>query len=154
MTTSIQTTDRPSTARADAPNRLLFAIGLLQVAAVFAPAVRIRILGTVAFLRLPTAGVVLLILALLQVAIAFRPVGWWKWIPSPLAGVVVAVSYRRIVTAPSGSFIDPLLRHAVHPAWGFILMSGAVALSFIGVAIPQRSQSIAGVRKSIDRSDI
>jgi hypothetical protein len=40
--------------------------------------------------------------------------------------------YWRIVTAPSGTFIDPLLRRAVDPGWGFVPMGIAALVSLLG----------------------
>ena len=148
LMTNLSTDERePIIADAGAlPQRPMFVAALLQVAAIFTPAVRVRILGTIPFLRLPKAGVVLLILAMLSVAAAFRPSNRWRWLPGVLSASVVGVAYWRIVTAPSGSFVDPLLRRAVHPAWGFALMSVAVACSIAAAFTANAPRSTAASR--------
>jgi hypothetical protein len=117
-----------------AVDRTMLVAGLLQLAAVLTPAARVRIYGPVSFLRLPTAGVVLAILGALTVAVALRPRGWWRWVPGAASALVVAVVYWRLTRAPSGTFVDPLLRHVLHPAWGFAPMACAVLLGLVGAA--------------------
>ncbi|HTE48170.1 MAG TPA: hypothetical protein VK636_23195 [Gemmatimonadaceae bacterium] len=123
-------------------NHVLVAAGVMQLVALLTPAVRVRLAGTIPFFRLPNAGVVLVALGVLTVAIAFRPRGWWRWIPGVLSGVIVTVAYFRIVTAPSGSFLDPLLRHAVHPSWGFVAMTVAILFSLGGAAVTRRAPPV------------
>jgi len=115
-------------------DRVLFAAGLLQIVATLAPAARVRVVGGVSFVRLPTAGAALVILGLLTLAIALRPRGWWRWLPGVFSSVILAVVYWRLKRNPSHTFVDPLLRHLLHPSWGFVPMSIAVALSLIGAA--------------------
>ncbi|MEP6493328.1 MAG: hypothetical protein ABJF01_11660 [bacterium] len=137
-----------------APSRLsrpLLAAGVLQLGAVLTPAVRARIVGTIPFFRLPNAGVVLVALGVLTIAIAFRPGGWWRWVPGALSAVIVAVAYVKIVRAPSGSFFDPVLRHAVHPGWGFGAMTIAILFSLGSAALTRR---IKPVTNAFDDDDI
>jgi len=47
------------------PDRLLFLAGVLQVVATFTPAARMRIVGGLSFVRLPNAGMTLVVLGLL-----------------------------------------------------------------------------------------
>src|SRR5581483_1542140 len=100
----------------------MFAGGLLQAAALFTPAVRVKLAGTKQFLELPKAGVAFAVLAGITLVVAFAPRRWWRVLPGLLCGVLAGGANWRIVHSPSGYFIDPLLRHAVHPAWGFALM--------------------------------
>jgi len=116
------------------PDRVLFLAGLLQVLASFTPAARMRIVGGVSFVRLPTAGVTLVVLGLLTLAIALRPNKWWRWIPGILSSAILAVVYFRLKRNPSHTFVDPLLRHLLHPSWGFVPMGIAVLLSLLGAA--------------------
>jgi hypothetical protein len=129
----------------DAPfrtSRTLVVAGLLQVAATLTPALRVRLIGPTLFLRVPDAGAFLLALGVLTIAVALRPGGWWRWVPGLLTAALLAVVYSRIVHTPSGTFIDPVLRHAVHPAWGFIPMSIAVAVSLVGAALVRRPSAV------------
>ena len=128
-----------SPSRSSLRRNLLLAAGALQIAALFTPAVRVRLAGTTAFIHLPTAGITLLVLGVLTACIALVRRGWWQWLPGILSGLVLVVAYSRIVHAPSGSFADPLLRHAVHPAWGFVPMGIAVFLALVGAAWPSPS---------------
>jgi hypothetical protein len=123
------------------PHRLLLTAGALQLAALFAPAVRVPLVGTIPFVRVPTAGALLIALGLLTVPVALR---WnrWRWLPGGLSAAVVAIVYARIVLAPSGTFVDPLLRRAVHPAWGFAPMSLAVALSLAAASLRPRPRPL------------
>jgi len=122
-------------------SRTLLAAGVLQLAALVTPAARVRIVGGLAFYRVPTAGVALAVLGALTLAVALRPRGWWRWLPSALATAVLAVLYWRLVRAPSATFIDPLLRHAVHPSWGFAPMAAAVLLGLVGAALARRDSA-------------
>lgn len=110
---------------------LLFA-AIVNVAALFTPAIRVRIVGTTPFVRLPDAGLVFAVLATLACAVAFARRGWWRALPAALTGVLTAVVYARVLFSPSGTFVDPVLRHAVHPAWGFIPMALAALLGVLG----------------------
>jgi len=113
---------------------LLVAAGLLQAAAMLAPAARAPLAGSIPFRGVEPAGALLLVLALLNLVVALRPAGWWRWLPGALTAVLLALMYWRIVTAPSGTFIDPLLRRAVEPGWGFVPMGAAALLSLLGAA--------------------
>ena len=115
-------------------DRTLLAAGCLQLAALLTPATRVRIVGAVAFARGPSAGVALAILGALTVAVALRPRGWWRWLPPVLSAAVLAVVYWRLTRAPSGSFVDPVLRHALRVGWGFWPMGLAVLLALVGAA--------------------
>ena len=132
----------PNVTVRDRGRHVLLAAGFLQVVAVFTPAARVRLAGTTAFVRLPTAGVLLVVLGLLTIAGALRARGWWRAVPAALSGAILIVAYLRIVRNPSGSFVDPLLRHAVHPAWGFVPMALAVALGIIGTAWPRGGSTL------------
>lgn len=121
----------------DRRREILLVAGALQIAAVFTPAVRVKIAGTTPFVRLPNAGTILLALGVITLVIALLRRGWWQWIPGLLSGLILAVAYSKIVSAPSGTFIDPLLRHGVHPAWGFVPMSMSVLIGLIGAAWPR-----------------
>jgi hypothetical protein len=112
----------------------LLAAGCLQLAATLTPAARVKIVGPVSFVRLPTAGAGLVGLAMLTLTLALLPRGWWRWVPSVLSGMLVTILYWRLRHAPSGTFLDPLLRHTLHPAWGFVPMSAAVLLGLAGAA--------------------
>jgi hypothetical protein len=111
----------------------LLVVGLLQVAATFLPAAHVRLLGDMPFVRLPTAGVALMVLGLLTSAAALRP-GWWRWLPPVASAVVVAVAYYRLRYSPAGSFIDPVLRRTVRPTWGFTPMAVVILLALIAAA--------------------
>ncbi|MBV9880594.1 MAG: hypothetical protein JO180_08860 [Gemmatirosa sp.] len=126
--------DAAGTAPRPNVSRTLLAAGVLQLVATLAPAARVRIVGGVSFLRLPTAGVALVALGALTLAVALRPRGWWRWLPSGLSAVVVAAVYWRLGRSPSGTFVDPVLRHALHPSWGFVPMAAAVVLGLVGAA--------------------
>jgi hypothetical protein len=39
--------------------------------------------------------------------------------------------YFRLKRNPSHTFVDPLLRHLLHPSWGFVPMGAAVLLSLV-----------------------
>lgn len=113
---------------------MLLAAGCLQLAALLAPAARVRVIGAIAFARIPTAGVALGVLGALTIAVALRPRGWWRWVPGVLSALVLTVTYWRLTQAPSGSFVDPVLRRALHVGWGFGPMGGAVLLSLVAAA--------------------
>jgi hypothetical protein len=115
-------------------DRTLFVAGLLQVVAAFTPAARVRVIGPLPFVRLPTAGVALVILGLCNVGVALRPRGWWRWLPSIASALVLALVYWRLHRNPSHTFVDPVLRHLLHPSWGFVPMGLAVLLGLIGAA--------------------
>jgi hypothetical protein len=130
----------PSTyVRGTRPDRLLFFAGVLQVVATFTPAARMRIVGPVSFVRLPSAGVALVVLGLLTLAIALRPNRWWRFIPGLLSSAILIVVYFRLKRNPSHTFVDPLLRHLLHPSWGFVPMGIAVAFSLIAAALVRPS---------------
>jgi hypothetical protein len=115
-----------------APSRILILAGLAQIVSVFTPAVRVRLVGAVSFIRLPTAGAVLAVLGILAVVLAFTPRGWWRAVPGILTGAILAIAHWKIVHAPSGTFVDPLLRRAAHPAWGFVPFTIAALLGILG----------------------
>jgi hypothetical protein len=136
--TSVSSTAQPTRRT----HGLLVVAGILQTAAVLTPAVRISLVGTKPFLGVQTAGPVLIVLGLITIAVAFRPSAWWRWIPAVLSAAVVALVYWRVVTAPSGTFADVALRHAVHPAWGFIPMCAAVAVNLVAAVWMPRTRSL------------
>lgn len=113
---------------------LLLAGGVLQLAATLTPAAHVKVLGAVSFVRLPTAGAVLVGLSVLTLTLSLLPRGWWRWLPALLSAGVTALVYLRLRRSPSGTFLDPLLRHALHPSWGFVPMSVAVAINLVGAA--------------------
>jgi hypothetical protein len=116
-------------------NRTMFVAGLLQIASIYSPAARVKIYGLVPFLRVPHGGVALLTLGVLTMVVALRPIGWWRWVPGPLTAGVLAFIYWRVTHNPSRTFVDPLLRHLMHPSWGFVPMSVAVAVGVTGAAM-------------------
>jgi hypothetical protein len=81
------------------------------------------------FFRLPNAGIALAVLAALTVAAGFVAHRWWSSVPAALSALILGVAYWRILTKPSGFFIDPLVRRLVHPAWGFWPMCLSVFLA-------------------------
>ena len=116
-------------------NSTIFVAGLLQIASIYSPAARVRIYGLLPFHRVPNGGVALLALGALTMVIALRPIGWWRWVPAPLTAGVLGLIYWRVTHNPSQTFVDPLLRHLMHPSWGFVPMSIAVLISFVGAAM-------------------
>jgi hypothetical protein len=125
--------------------RVLMAAGLLQICALFTPAAHVRVLGDMTFFSLPTAGAVLLALAILTIGVGLRPGGWWRFVPGLLSAAVLAVSRWRIIHSPSATFADPLLRHAVHPSWGFWPMGIVVGVGLVAATLASRSNVDAGV---------
>jgi hypothetical protein len=115
-------------------DRTLLAAGCLQLAALLAPAARVRIVGAIPFARVPSAGVALAILGALTIAVALRPRGWWRWVPGVLSAAILAVVYWRLTRAPSATFVDPVLRRALRVGWGFWPMGLAVLLGLVGAA--------------------
>ena len=103
--------------------------GVLQLVASFAPAARVRLVGPVSFVRLPTAGAALVGLAVVTVTVAALPRRWWRMLPGLLSGVILWIVHWRLLHAPSGTFIDPVLRHTLRPSWGFVPMASAALLS-------------------------
>jgi hypothetical protein len=128
----------PPAATPPRASRPLLVAGVLQLVALLAPAARVRLVGSISFLRLPNAAPVLAALGALAIAAALRPRGWWRWLPGPLSAAVLAVVYWRLVRAPSATFVDPVLRHAVSPSWGFLPMCVAVMLAIVGAAAARR----------------
>ena len=126
-----------------ATNVLLLIAGLAQLAAAWAPAAQVRLRGSIAFFRLPNAGVAFVVLAVITALFVFTPRGWWRCIPALASAVLCAVVYARLRWEPSGGFADPLLRHLVRPAWGFVPMATAVALALIaGLATSTRHRTL------------
>ena len=115
-------------------DRTLLAAGCLQLIALLTPAAHARVVGSIAFARVPTAGIVLAILGALTIAVALRPRGWWRWLPGVLSALLLAVVYWRLTQAPSGGFVDPVLRRVVGVGWGFVPMGLAVLGSLVGAA--------------------
>ncbi|HEY4133442.1 MAG TPA: hypothetical protein VGM50_22675 [Gemmatimonadaceae bacterium] len=122
--------------------RPLLIVGLLQVVATFLPAAHVRLLGDMPFVRLPTAGMTLVILGLLTSVVALRP-GWWRWIPPVASAAVVGVAYYRLRYSPAGSFIDPILRRVARPTWGFTPMAIVIALALVAAAFVRRPARVA-----------
>jgi hypothetical protein len=133
-------------------NRTILIAGLLQIGSIYSPAARVRIYGLLPFLRIPSGGVALLSLGVLTLIVALRPNGWWRWIPAPLSAGVLALIYWRITHNPSATFVDPLLRHLMHPAWGFAPMSAAVLVGVVGAAMVRGPRSAEAAPLAIDRS--
>ena len=133
-------------------NRTMFIAGLLQIAAVYSPAARVRVYGFIPFHRIPNGGVALLTLGVLTLVVALRPTGWWRWVPAPLTAAVLAVVYWRITHNPSLTFIDPFLRRLVHPAWGFIPMSAAALIGFIAATMVRQARPAETPGPAIDVS--
>lgn len=119
-------------------SRWFLLAGAVQLASAFAPAARVRLVGALPFHRVPTAGAALLTLGVLALLVATRPRGWWRWLPGPLTAAVLAVTWWRLARAPSATLLDPMLRHAVEPAWGFVPMATAAALGLLGAALATR----------------
>ncbi len=115
-------------------NRYLFIAGFIQVAAAFTPAGHAPLVGDISFIHLPTAGVVFVVLGLITAATALRPRGWWRWIPGLASLALLCVVYARLRYAPSGGFLDPMLRRVVHPSWGFGAMALAALLMLVAAA--------------------
>ncbi|MEP6618800.1 MAG: hypothetical protein ABJE47_05780 [bacterium] len=141
--------------RAGLARRGVIAAGVLQIAALFTPAAHVRLLGDISFFRLPTAGAVLLGLGLLTLGLTLHPGRWWRWLPGLASAAVLAISYWRIVYSPSATFADPLLRHAVHPSWGFVPIGAAVAIGLLAVAglRADHPSLIVGERDSVPGPD-
>ena len=91
-----------------------------------------RLAGSLPFYRVPSAGPALAVLAVLTVGAALMRRGAWRALPSALSAAVLAVVYWRLARAPSATFIDPVLRHAVDPSWGFVPMGVAVLVGLVG----------------------
>lgn len=108
--------------------------GVAQLVSATTPAANVRFSPDLAFHELPSAGVALLVLGALTVLVAMRPRGRWCWVPGALSVLVLAVAFWRLQWVPTSSFADPLVQHAVGPAWGFVPMSAAVVLGLIGAA--------------------
>lgn len=126
--------------------------GIAQIAAAFIPAAHVRTRGSIPFFRLPNAGMAFLVLGVLTALLAFTRLGWWRAIV-PLASIVLtAVVYMRVRLEPSGGFADPLLRHLVRPAWGFVPMFAAGVLGLIVSILAGlvRRESEAAKRAAID----
>ena len=109
--------------------------GVLQLVAAFAPAAHVRIVGLVSFVRLPTAGAALVGLAVVTVTVAALPRRWWRVFPGLLTAVILWIVHWRLLHAPSGTFIDPVLRHTLRPSWGFVPMGIAAFLSVLGAMV-------------------
>jgi len=132
-------TSEISPAPRSAANMMLLIAGLAQVAATFTPAAHVRLRGSIAFFRLPNAGLAFVVLAVITSLFAFAPRGWWRCIPALASALLSAIVYARLRWQPSGGFADPLLRHLVRPAWGFVPMAATVALALIaGLASSRR----------------
>jgi hypothetical protein len=89
----------------------------------------------VSFIRLPTAGAALVGLAVVTVTIAALPRRWWRVLPGLLTVVILWIVRWRLLHAPSGTFIDPVLRHTLRPSWGFVPMGMAALLSTMGATV-------------------
>ena len=111
-----------------------------------------RIYGIVPFLRVPNGGVALLTLGVLTIVVALRPIGWWRWVPSPLTAGILALIYWRVTHNPSRTFVDPLLRHLMHPSWGFVPMGIAVVIGLVGAAMVRVPRRAPGAQLSLDGS--
>ena len=135
-------TPENSPSRWSAAGFLLVIAGLAQIVAAFMPAAHVRLRGSISFLRLPHAGVAFVGLAVLTALLAFAPRGWWRSIPALASAALCAVIYARLRWQPSGGFADPLLRHLVRPAWGFVPMLGAVALALIAGLVPTKRPTV------------
>jgi hypothetical protein len=136
------------------PSRTLaYAGGILQSVAAFLPAVRMRLSGTASFLRVHTTGGVLLAFGIVIIVAANR--GRWRWVGA-IAGislVATVLMYVQIVTAPMRMFIDPLMRHVVHPAWGFIPMTFGTVLGLCAAIWSARTSRASDVPVSIGATE-
>jgi hypothetical protein len=112
----------------------------------------VRIYGLVPFHRVPSGGVALLTLGVLTIVVALRPIGWWRWVPAPLSAAVLALVYWRITHDPSRTFVDPLLRHLMHPSWGFIPMALSVLISLVGAAMVRTPEPVQKTFVATDNS--
>jgi hypothetical protein len=133
-------------------SRTMFIAGLIQIASIYSPAARVRIYGLVPFHRVPSGGVALLTLGVLTIVVALRPIGWWRWVPAPLSAAVLALVYWRITHDPSRTFVDPLLRHLMHPSWGFIPMALSVLISLVGAAMVRTPHPVQKTFVATDNS--
>ncbi len=116
--------------------RVMLAGSLLQLAALFTPAVQVPVSGAMAFYRIEHgAGVAFIVIALATLLVALRPRGTWRWVPALFSLILTAATYWQIRTAPSGTFLDPVVRRAVHAGWGFIPMIAAILLGLVGAAL-------------------
>ena len=120
---------------------------VLQLVSTFAPAAHVRLVGPVSFVRLPTAGAAIVGLAVVTITAAGLPRRWWRMLPGLLTGAILWIVYWRLRHAPSGTFIDPVLRHTLRPSWGFMPLGFAAFLSaaaaMIGwIATPRRTTTV------------
>ena len=134
-----------------ATNVLLAIAGVAQIAAAFTPAAHVRLRGSIPFFRLPNAGIAFVVLGVITVLLTFAPRGWWRSIPPLVAAALCAVVYGRLRWEPSGGFADPLLRHLVRPAWGFVPMLAAVALALIVGLASTRQQTTPSELAGLNR---
>ncbi len=123
---------------------LCLACGVAEIIASFTPAVHIPIGGNITFAALPHGvGAVIVALGLLTVLGAIPQNGRWQWLPSALLLFVLATVYERVVTDPSRTFADPLLRRVIHPAWGFpTMVTIALVCIIAGIVAHSRARSI------------
>jgi hypothetical protein len=108
--------------------------GFLQAASAFSPAARLRVWGTIPFTQLHWLGGVVLVLGfgIAAAAILRRP--RWMVAGGLFSLLIVAAMHIRLVRAPIGNFADHLMRHAIHPAWGFLPMYASIVLGFVAAA--------------------
>lgn len=128
----------------------LLAAGVGQLLALFTPAAQVRLAGGLSFREVESAGVALAVLGVATIgASVIRPrvQAAWRVVPGSLSLLVLAVLYARIRSAPTGTFLDPLVRHGVRPSWGFVPM-GLAALASVLCALGG-----ARVRTAIESQD-
>ena len=109
--------------------------GLLQAAATFLPATRIRLFGgTFSFLQIHSTGGVLLLLGLIMALTAAQRRTRWLAISSGLSLAITAAVYVGVRWHPSRTFVDPVLRRAIRPGWGFgpMFLAGGLGLLVAG----------------------
>jgi hypothetical protein len=106
----------------------------LQAASAFSPAARLRVWGTIPFIQLHWLGGVVLALGLgIAAAAALRRPRWM--VAGGLCSLlIVTAMHIRLVRAPLGNFADHLMRHAIHPAWGFVPMYASIILGLAAAA--------------------
>jgi len=105
--------------------------GLLHAASSFTPAARLRLWGTIPFFQLHWLGAVTLALGFGVALAAWFRQPRWMIAGSVSSLLIVTAMHIRIVRAPLGNFGDHLMRHAIHPAWGFVPMYASLILELI-----------------------
>jgi hypothetical protein len=105
---------------------IVAATGITQAAATFAPAARVRLFGSISFIRLHATGGVLLAVGIVIAMLAIQARTRWAavcGILSLLSLLMTAAVYQRLLTRPLTTFADPLVRRMMHPAWGLSVIA-------------------------------